>query len=231
MRGLVITALAFGLAFGGSAVNATTCVPTGYVRDGLNLTARQIGGTVTGTLDATGCHIGVYYSAVAPGAVTNADIFGATYFGVLVNGATVDVRDSSVHDIGESPFNGSQHGVGIYYRNGASGTVAGNQVSAYQKGGITANDAGTEVSVINNTVTGLGRVDFIAQNGIQFGWGARVVALSGNTVTGNHYTQGASRGWVSAGILLYQAVLDGTVGDVASANRSFRNQANIFYIQ
>lgn len=79
-------------------------------------------------------------------------------------------------------------------------------------------------------MTGLGPVPFIAQNGIQFGFGATVVSLRGNTVTGNHYTQGASKGYVSAGILLYQADLRTNVGEIASSNHSYRNQANIFYI-
>jgi hypothetical protein len=35
--------------------------PTGFNRDGINLTAAQIGGKVTGDLDAAGCDIGVYY--------------------------------------------------------------------------------------------------------------------------------------------------------------------------
>ena len=56
---------------------ATTCTPTGFIRDSINLTAARIGGTVTGTLDATGCDIGVYIDAAHPGSVTNADISGA----------------------------------------------------------------------------------------------------------------------------------------------------------
>ncbi len=82
---------------------ATTCTPTGFVRDGINLTAAQIGGTVTGALDATGCDIGVYN----PTSVTNATSHGADYFGVVVNGvANVNVTNSKVHDIGDDPFNG-----------------------------------------------------------------------------------------------------------------------------
>ena len=52
---------------------ASICTPTGFIRDGINLTAAQIGGTVTGTLDATNCNIGVYN----PTSVSGADIFGA----------------------------------------------------------------------------------------------------------------------------------------------------------
>ncbi|HEX4863933.1 MAG TPA: hypothetical protein VFV02_07665, partial [Acidimicrobiales bacterium] len=74
---------------GGTAVTrvaAAGCTPTGFMRDGMNLTAAQIGGNVTGSLDATGCNIGVYYDNTTSGNVTGATIFGANYFGVVVNG-------------------------------------------------------------------------------------------------------------------------------------------------
>lgn len=47
------------------AIAAPTCTVTGFVRDGINLTAAQINpATVSGDVDATGCNIGVYYSAM-----------------------------------------------------------------------------------------------------------------------------------------------------------------------
>src|SRR5207302_10363182 len=125
---------------------------TGFFRDTINMTAVLINpvGTVSGDVDATGCNIGVYYDNGA-GAVKSAMIHGSNYFGVLVNGdaanVTVDISNSTIHDIGEVPFNGTQHGVGIYYRgfgNGtASGKVTGNTVSRYQKGGIVINGPGS----------------------------------------------------------------------------------------
>ena len=172
---------------------AATCTPTGFVRDGIDMTAAQIGGKVTGTLDATGCNVGVYYDNTTSGNVTGANIFGANYFGVVVNGdvgaVKVNVTNSAIHDIGESPLNGSQHGSGIYYRafgGTAAGIVSGNTVTNYQKGGITANGSVT-ATITNNTVSGQGPVNYIAQNGIQLGYGAKAT-VSGNRVTGNAYT-------------------------------------------
>ena len=52
--------------------SGVVCTPTGFYRDGINLTAAKIGGAVTGTLDATGCNIGAYN----PTSVTGADISG-----------------------------------------------------------------------------------------------------------------------------------------------------------
>src|SRR4029077_21264323 len=59
-----------------------TCTPTGLMRDGIDLTAAQIGGNVMGPLDATGCNIGVYYEPGTTGTVNGADIHGANYYGV-----------------------------------------------------------------------------------------------------------------------------------------------------
>ena len=106
----------------------------------IGLTAEQVGGTVTGDLNAGGCDIGVYN----PTAVTaGADIHGAKQYGVYVDRGTVNVTGADVHDIGESPFNGMQHGVGIFYTDGATRQISGNTVSQYQKGGIVAKGSGT----------------------------------------------------------------------------------------
>jgi parallel beta-helix repeat protein len=172
---------------------AATCTPTGFVRDGINMTAAQIGGDVTGTLDATGCNIGVYYDNSTSGNVSGANIFGANYFGVVVNGDTgavsVDVTGSAVHNIGETPLNGAQHGNAIYYRafgGSARGTISGNTVTHYQKNGITIN-GNVSATISNNTVTGEGPVNYIAQNGIEVGYGAEATVTE-NSVTGNAYT-------------------------------------------
>lgn len=196
---------------------AASCTATGYIEDGINLTAAQIGGNVTGPLDAGGCNIGVYYGPGTTGTVTGADIFGANYYGVLNNGGTVDVLDSTVRDIGESPLNGAQHGDAIAFRNGATGTISGNDVYNYQKTGILVTGDGTSASVFNNVVRGAGDIDYIAQNGIQISYGATAL-VRGNTVSGNSYTP---KSYVSCGILIYQA--DGVK---TQANRLFNNEMN-----
>src|SRR5713226_2357705 len=181
----LVVAVPAGLSMTTTA-GAATCTATGFVRDGINLTAAQIGSTVSGTLDATGCDIGVYFAK--PGSVTpGAQIFGARYFGVVNDGTSVTVEGASIHNIGNTPFDGTQHGVGVYFTNGGSGVIDGNTVSAYQKGGIVVNGAGTTASVTNNAVSGLGPVVFIAQNGIQVSRGA-VATVRGNDISDNFYT-------------------------------------------
>ncbi len=221
-----------------TTAGAATCTPTGFVRDSINLTAAQIGGTVSRSLNATGCDIGVYFAT--PGSVTaGAQIFGARYFGVVNDGTLVAVEGASIHTIGNTPFDGTQHGVAIYFTNGGTGTIDGNMVSAYQKGGIVVNGtnatsgAATTATVTNNTVTGLGPVAFIAGNGIQVSRGA-VAEVRGNTISDNFYTGEAGvgpnagsqnpEGWefFSTGLLLFEA----GAGTKTSNNQFSGNQHN-----
>jgi len=204
-----------------SASPALACTQTGFFRDAINMTAALINpvDTVSGTVDATGCNIAVYYDSNGlGGTVKAADIFGSNYFGVLVNGdagpVSVDVLNSTIHDIGESPLNGSQHGVAVYYRafflgGGATGKINGNTIERYQKGGIVVNGVGSNAVVSNNIVHGLAPVNFIAQNGVQFGFGSSGSAMK-NTVTGNQYTGSST---ASGGILVVGGPGYGTCPD------------------
>lgn len=209
----LIAALGNGQAF--------ACTQTGFYRDNINMTAAVIatGDIADQTINATGCNIGIFYGPGTSATVDNVDVHGANYFGILVVGnlvdssgnetspgaTSVDVTNSAVHDIGENPFNGTQHGVAVYYRacasgSSATGTISGNAIYAYQKGGITVNCAGAAASVSGNTVTGNGPVNYIAQNGIQVGFGASGQVMR-NKVTGNSYT--GTNDASSAGILVF----------------------------
>jgi hypothetical protein len=225
------------------------CIPTGFFRDSMQMTAAMINpiGPVTGTVDATGCNIGVYYGPGATGTIDTANIFGANYFGVVNREGNVTITDSQIHNIGETPFDGSQHGVAVYYANvtfdsncdqtgTTTGTIDGNTISSYQKGGITVNCTGANVTVTDNDVTGLGRVNYIAQNGIQFGFGASGI-VRGNNISNNFYTGTAGVGpnpggqnppgwqYVSGGLLLYQP------GDVKHSNNKYSgNQNNVLMV-
>jgi hypothetical protein len=133
------------------------CTSTGFVRDNINLTAAVVNPTttLTGQVNATGCNIGVYISNV-DATIDSAEIYGANYFGVVVNGdsgsPSASITNSNIHDIGESPLNGTQHGVGIYFRSfsltgSASGTISTNTFTNYQKGGIVATGQGVNVAI------------------------------------------------------------------------------------
>ena len=105
-----------------ASLAAADCQPTGVSSvTGIDLDCpTRSDGTVTGALDATGCYIGAYN----PNKVANADIRGARYYGVVVDGRTVNTTNSRVHKIGESPFDGTQHGRAILYINGATARSA-----------------------------------------------------------------------------------------------------------
>jgi hypothetical protein len=190
---LVIAAgLASTIGIGSATASAASCTPTGFSRDNIDLTAALINpsSTVTGTVDAGGCNIGVYYGPGHSGIVKGATVENANYYGIVNDGGSVSISNSTVTNIGEqSGFDGTQHGVGIYwaYNSNATGTIKNNAVTNYQKGGITVNGFGSSAAISGNTVTGIGAVDFIAQNGIQIGFGA-TGTVSNNTVTNNEYT-------------------------------------------
>jgi hypothetical protein len=211
-----------GVRLGNGVVTITyteppPCTPTGFFRDGINLTAKQIGGNVTGTLDATGCNIGVYYGPGTTGTVgagpnpNEPEIFGANYYGVVNNAAAVNIEYVSIHDIGESPLNGSQHGVGVLYTTinqagastgaSATGAIDHADITNYQKNGIVISGTGASAQVSLNTVQGEGPISYIAQNGIQVSFGGSA-KLFGNVVTLNNYTPAKI---TACGLLLFKA--------------------------
>ena len=209
------------------------CTQTGFFRDGINLTAKQIGGDVTGTLDATGCNIGVYYGPSTSGTVSGT-ISGSNYYGVVVDRAAVNVTGATIHDIGETQPNGSQHGVGVLYTTieltndpsnthfsvggHATGTLSGSSITNYQKNGVVISGTGAGVTARSNTVTGYGMINYIAQNGIEVASGA-TASVTGNTVSGNWYTPKA---FVACGLLFIQAG-----GVKQSGNNLFNNEVNL----
>lgn len=211
------------------STSSSACTPTGLVRDNINLTAKLVNpaSTVTGTVDASGCNIGVYYGPGHTGAVS-AEVKNANYYGVVADGANVSISNSSIHDIGESPFNGTQHGVGVLYTTihqdntttgtPATGTLSGSTITRYQKNGVVVSGSNANVTVKNNTVTGNGRVNYIAQNGIEIASGASA-SVTGNTVSGHFYTPATV---TACGLLFYQAG-----GVKQQMNTLFNNQTNL----
>jgi len=237
------------LAASTSAMADAACTPTGFFRDNINMTAALINppGNVAGIVDGTGCNIVIYYSPGAGGTIKGADLFGANYFGVLVNGdagvVNVDIESSSIHDIGQNPHDGTQRGVAIYYRgffniSAVTGNIKGNQIDHYQKAGIVANGQGTNVNVTDNVVTGDGHVVFIAMNGIQIGYGASASVMR-NTVSGNSYIGFPGDGSASGGVLVVGGPGYGqcpdlndcpyTVGVMVQGNTLTNNDVGVYF--
>ncbi|HJT59424.1 MAG TPA: hypothetical protein VJ761_23145 [Ktedonobacteraceae bacterium] len=210
-----------------------SCTQTGFFRDNINLTAALIDpvGTVKGPVNATGCNIGIYYDGnVVSGAVKGAEIYGANYFGIVNNGTKLSITKSKIHDIGESPFNGTQHGVAIYFAYGSasSGSISNNLIWNYQKGGIVVNGVNASAAITSNTVLGFGPVTFIAQNGIQIGYGAKATVTK-NYVSGNAYSgtnDAASGGILVVGGACYSDSL--TIGTKITNNTLRGNDVGVY---
>jgi hypothetical protein len=207
--------------------SAETCKTVATVSKG-NLTAAKVAGKnekITGDVNGSGCAIGVYIGSIVKNVNISATVHDANQYGIF-NDGNVTVNDSEVyfigHHEGDGNFapNGSQGGVGIYFSTGssASGTIKNSYIRSYQKGGIVINGRGTSANVTGNDVVGLSNVPFIAQNGIQFGYGARGNVM-GNLVVGNWY-DGAN--WTSTGILLFET------GNVSvDKNKVLNNQTGV----
>jgi hypothetical protein len=189
MHGRVLRLAAGGALLGslllgtlpGTVAAAGPCHATGALdRDGTPLTARIVNPAraVTGRVDATGCDVGVYFGH-GTGRVVDAEVFGARYYGVLVDGnggvVAVDVRNSRLHDIGDTPLSAVRHGQGVAYRGfggTATGTVSGNRIWNYQEAGINMTGPGTTAMANGNVIVGRGVTDVISQNGVQVIYGA-----------------------------------------------------------
>ena len=143
--------------------------------------------------------------------------------GILFDGAAGSITNNHVIDINQGA-SGCQEGNAIEVRNApfnTSGpdvavTISGNVVTGYQKTGILANGS-VVATILNNTVTGIGPVNYIAQNGVQVGFGGSG-NVQGNTISGNFYT-GPD---LACGILFFEA--DGVK---QKANTLFANEKDI----
>jgi Periplasmic copper-binding protein (NosD) len=142
----------------------------------------------------TGCApdlMGIYYQN-ASGTVTN-----------------VVIRNEAL----TTSLNGCQSGLGVFVQSGNAGastvTVSASTVRNYQKNGITGNEAGTNVTISNNTVVGQGPTTGAAENGVQIGFGA-AGKVTGNTIIDDIYAPG---GTAAAGVLVFASNLITVMGN------------------
>lgn len=219
---------AFGICIGAlGCVSGTTLACTSVDTSKGMLDAMYVASkneTVSGDVDAHGCDIGVYVPEDVKNVTIVATVHDADQFGVFNNGnARLDGGEIYYigHHSGEAFVpNGSQTGIAVYFF-AATGSIENSDIHDYQKGGVVVNGL-SRADVTGNDVTGANMVDNIAQNGIQFGYGARGTVMR-NVVTSNWYV-GAN--WSSTGILLFEtghvtvqdnAVQDNQVGIDAEA--------------
>ena len=212
-----------------------TCTPiSGAMIDALPVTAAvvaQSGEIISNAINANGCGVGVYVGPGVSGVTISAVITNATLAGVYVDHSSATVTNSAISNIGDNPFDGMQYGIGVLY-NDSTGNVIKNDISAYQKAGIRIVGSEASVYVANNTVTGLGVVPYIAQNGVELLYGASG-SIYGNKISGNSYngpaacpdeSYFASNCYLSGGILLFNPAPSITIQN----NEVFQNDIGIW---
>jgi hypothetical protein len=111
--------------------------------------------------------------------------------GIYFRNTSGEAEHNAVRNVNLGPgLLGCQSGQAIFVQSGnglkSNVTVAKNTIHEYQKTGILANEAGTNVDVYGNTVSGFGLSPIIAQNGVQIGYGA-TGSIHGNSVINHAY--------------------------------------------
>lgn len=125
--------------------------------------------------------------------------------GIRYDDSTGTVSGNKVLDIkhADAGFYGCQEGIGIWVASDSDGPYAvqitDNIIRNYQKGGIVVNMPGSSASIAENTIQGFGQTYSIAQNGIQFGFGASGEARA-NAIKNDWYL-GAT--WTAGGVILF----------------------------
>jgi len=149
------------------------------------------------------------------------------FVGIGFNNAGGTVQNTTITDVRDTPFSGTQHGNGIYaYNDDATSRefdILNNTITGFQKTGIVLNAASNTpivVDVDGNTVVGHGNTTITAQNGIQVFAELATGTIDGNTVSGIAY-DGAS--WVATTILNYYGDLDITDNVISGAQVGIYN--------
>ena len=209
----------------------TILVPQGFTLDGAGHTITAVdpagshflgavvknGGTVANVTDVT---------ITAAGLADVCDGGPDRLRGILLDGASGSITNTIVHGVRQG-LSGCQEGNAIEVRNVVGSdpapgprlgvTVSDNTVADYQKNGITAN-GNVSATIERNSVEGEGPIGYIAQNGIQVGFGASALVQGNTEVSGNFYT-GAD---VACGLLIFDAQ-----GVRQSKNTFFGNERDV----
>lgn len=151
------------------------------------------------------------------------------YVGMYYRNASGEFEHNAVTNIRLAPaLFGCQSGQAIFVQSGNGGRsnveITANTVHDYQKTGILANEAGTNVTVVGNTVSGFGVTPDIAQNGVQIGAGATGVVTK-NSVINHLYglCNPTTCGAVSTNVLVF-----GTQGVAIYDNVLGKAQVNVY---
>ncbi len=152
---------------------------------------------------------------------------GPTFVGIFYRAASGVISNSVIANIYDQLNSGCQGYLGVFVQSGNGGpglnsnvVIDGSTVHSYGKNGITANEAGTFVTVTNCTIIGEGPGWGAAQNGVQIGFGAHG-KVTNNIIWRNYYS---SPEWVACGILAIQG--GGAIGQTKTNDMNL-NSVNV----
>jgi hypothetical protein len=137
----------------------------------------------------------------------------------IVNGGQATILNDRITNITDSPLGGCQNGVAILVGHQSESTtgsavINGDIITNYQKTGIEVSNTGSDATISNNTITGIGPTPIIAQNGIEIVDGA-TATLANNVVKANVYSPQTV---ASTGILLIDPGVVKLSGNTANSN-------------
>lgn len=172
---------------------------------------------------ATPASVTVEY-VIVDGSNNNIQTCGMELLGIYYQNAGGKIENvTTQNQMLPTGYQGCQSGEGIFVENQTVGTpqlsIQQNTVDTFDKNGITVSYAAALSSIDNNTVTGIGPTDVIAQNGIQLGYGASGT-INGNDVSNLVYTPAT---YGSSGILLYDIPLAGALVATQVSNNIVSN--------
>ena len=173
--------------------DTTIGVPDGYTLDGKGFTITAVDGPSGASFEGAvvendGTAMNVKNLKIEGGVPNNCV---AVFNGVAFMNAGGSIKNVTLNNIGQTT--GCQSGRAIVVWNAdrryarRSVTIEGNTVTSYNKNGIDVR-GNVDATIIGNTVTGKGPIDYIAQNGIVVLGADTVAQVWGNTVSGNVYT-------------------------------------------
>jgi hypothetical protein len=143
----------------------------------------------------------------------------------VLGGATLNLSNTTVRNIRDTPFSGCQNGEGIRVGTprGSGTSVVGhatiNNVVAtgYQKNGIVVSGVGSSAQITNSTTVGAGQTTVIAQNGVEVISGA-TAQVNANVIRDDYYPP---KTFTACGLLII-----GAAGVQASGNTYINDEKN-----
>ena len=205
--------------------DTTIGVPDGYTLDGKGFTITAVDGPTGTSFDGAvvqndGTAMNVKNLKIEGGVPNNCV---AAFNGVAFMDAGGSIKNVTLNNIGQTTGCQSGRAIVVWNTDGRrprrSVTIENNTVTAYNKNGIDVR-GNVNATIIGNTVTGNGPIDYIAQNGIVVYGTDTVAQVGGNKVSGNFYTPADTE---ATGIL----VIDATVS-IDRKNTLSGNEVDIY---